>query len=251
MIEGQRVIDFHGHVGRWDRYGAIDDADLMLSAMDSVGIDIACLFNIFHPDGATGNDLTAQFVARNPDRFVGFAYVSPLKPEGMIAELERAFDELNFVAIKLYPPYTSWPLDDSRWHPIYEFANERGVAVLIHTDESEVSQPKLLANVAQRYQNVKFVAGHSGNTPAARAQAITVARSFPNVYLETCSSFRTPGVIEQLVSEAGDERVLFGSDIPLMDPRIQIGKIITADISDDAKRQALGLNAMRILNLEI
>ncbi|MDP6451911.1 MAG: amidohydrolase family protein, partial [SAR202 cluster bacterium] len=106
MIEGQRVIDFHGHVGRWDRYGAIDDADLMLSAMDSVGIDIACLFNIFHPDGATGNDLTAQFVARNPDRFVGFAYVSPLKPEGMIAELERAFDELNFVAIKLYPPYT-------------------------------------------------------------------------------------------------------------------------------------------------
>ena len=76
-----------------------------------------------------------------------------------------------------------------------------------------------------------------------------MAHAYPNVYLETCSSFRTPGVIEQLVSEVGADRVLFGSDIPLMDPRCQIGKIITADISDDAKRQVLGLNAMKLLGL--
>ena len=51
MIEGSRVIDFHGHVGRWDIYGMIDNPDLMLQAMDAVGIDHACLFHIFHPEG--------------------------------------------------------------------------------------------------------------------------------------------------------------------------------------------------------
>jgi predicted TIM-barrel fold metal-dependent hydrolase len=54
-------------------------------------------------------------------------------------------------------------------------------------------------------------------------------------------------VIEQLVNEAGADRVLFGSDTPLMDPRGQLGKIITADISDKAKEQILGLNAQRLL----
>ena len=48
---------------------------------------------------------------------------------------------------------------------------------------------------------------------------------------------------------AGAARVLFGSDIPLMDPRPQLGKILTADISHDDKRQILGDNARRLLHL--
>jgi predicted TIM-barrel fold metal-dependent hydrolase len=62
-------------------------------------------------------------------------------------------------------------------------------------------------------------------------------------------SFRSPGVIEQLVAGAGAERVVFGSDMPLMDPRCQIGKIITAAIDDQAKRLVLGENAARLLGL--
>ena len=48
---------------------------------------------------------------------------------------------------------------------------------------------------------------------------------------------------------AGADRVLYGSDMPLMDARMQVGRIVTADISDHAKRQVLGLNAIRILGL--
>jgi uncharacterized protein len=247
MIEGTRIIDFHGHVGRWDVYGMNDNPSLMLHAMDAAGIDVACLFNIFHPDGTSGNDLTARFVAQNPERFIGFAYVSPTMPERMIPELTRAIDELGFPAIKLYPPYTPWPLNEPPWHPIYEFADARGLAVLFHTDGGHQSHPKYLADIAPQYPNANFVAGHSGNTDEPRAKAIAAAQAHPNVYLETCSTFRTPGVIEQLVNEAGADRVLYGSDMPLMDPRAQIGKIITADIPDDAKRQILGGNARRLL----
>ena len=51
------------------------------------------------------------------------------------------------------------------------------------------------------------------------------------------------------MEEAGADRVLFCSDIPLMDPRAQMGKIITADISDEDKKLVLGGNAKRLLKL--
>ena len=132
MIEGHTAIDFHGHVGRWDDLGYVDDQCAMLRAMNAVGIDRSCVFNIFHPDGSTGNDETAAFVARHPDRFIGFAFVSPLLPDLMMHELERAVGELGFRAIKLYPPYTPYPLNHPAWDPIYAFANGRGLAVLAH-----------------------------------------------------------------------------------------------------------------------
>jgi uncharacterized protein len=250
MIDGVQVIDFHGHVGRWDRYGMIDEPARMLHAMDAAGIDRSCINNIFHPDGTTSNDLTARFVAQAPERFIGFAYVSPLMPERMLPELSRAFDVLGFAAIKLYPPYTPWPLNEPQWEPIYRFANARGLAIMFHTGSEPQSLPKLVGEIAPRYPRANFVMGHSGNTPLERGQAIAAAQANPNVYLETASTFRTPGVIEQLVSEAGASRVLYGSDVPLMDPRSQLGKIITAQISDAAKRQILGDNARRVLRLD-
>ncbi|OIO88760.1 MAG: hypothetical protein AUK03_15685 [Anaerolineae bacterium CG2_30_64_16] len=250
MIDGVQVIDFHGHVGRWDRYGMNDEPARMWHAMDAAGIDRACVFNIFHPDGTTGNDLTAAFVAQHPGRFIGFAYVSPLMPERVLPELSRALDGLGFAAIKLYSPYTPWPLNEPPWEPIYRFADARGLTIIMHTGSEPQALPKLVGEVAPRYPHANFVMGHSGNTPVERGQAIAAAQANPNVYLETCSTFRSPGVIEQLVNEAGADRVLYGSDLPLMDPRPQLGKIITAQLSDAARRQILGDNARRLLRLK-
>ena len=121
--------------------------------------------------------------------------------------------------------------------------------LLWHTGIEHASWPKYAADVAPKYPDANFVLGHSGNCPPARRQALDVAKDHPNVYLETCSTFRTPGAIEELVEEGGADRVIFGSDIPLMDPRTQLGKIITADISDEDKRLVIGGNAKRLLGL--
>ena len=83
------IIDFHGHVGRWDALDMVDDPAEMLRAMDAVGIDKSCVFNIFHPDGQPGNDQTAAFVARHPDRFIGFAYVCPHLPRHRAARVRK------------------------------------------------------------------------------------------------------------------------------------------------------------------
>lgn len=251
MIEGTTVIDFHGHTGRWDYYDMNDDATTMLHTMDAVGIDKSCLFHIFHPDSTPGNDITAQFIGRNPDRFIGFAYISPLVPENILPELERSINVLKLSAIKLYSPYTPYKLDHPIWDPIYQFAHDGELVVIAHTGNDLIGTafPEQLGNAAPRFPNAIFVAGHAGNAEPCRSQAIAAAQRSPNFYLETCSTFRTPGVIEELVAKAGADRVLFGSDTPLMDPRSQIGKIITADISDEDKRLILGENARRVLKL--
>ena len=163
MIDGTTVIDFHGHVGSWDSVGMIDNPTIMMQAMDSVSIDKSCVFNIFHPDGTTSNNATAAFVGKHPDRFIGFAYVSPIMPDRMLPELERSIDQLKLAAIKLYPSHTPFPLNDSIWDPIYEFANERELTIITHTGQEPTAAPKFLIDIAPRFPKAIFVAGHAGN----------------------------------------------------------------------------------------
>lgn len=81
-------------------------------------------------------------------------------------------------------------------------------------------------------------------------EAVEAATECPNIYLETCTSFGEHGTIEFLVEGAGEDRVLFGSDMPLMDARLQVGRIVTADLSDEVKCKVLGLNTIKLLGLQ-
>ena len=75
--------------------------------------------------------------------------------------------------------------------------------------------------------------------------AINAARTLPNVYMETCSSSGTHRAVQHSVEGAGADRVLFGTDMPLHDARREIAKVLTADISDDAKRPRPGAQRHR------
>jgi uncharacterized protein len=248
MIGRYEVIDFHGHHGPSDFYGMRDGPAHLLRVMDAAGIDRACLFNIFHPAARAAHHLLYDLIQEYPARFIGFAYASPLCGT-MVRDVTEAIDQLGFRAIKIYPPAGDLLLTDACWHPLFEFANERGLTIITHTGVERSCEPKYLAPLAERFERVNFVAGHAGNVAPQRAQAIAAAKQYPNVYLETCSTFRCPGVIEQLVEEAGAHKVLYGSDLPLMDPRCQIGKIVTASIPEAARRLVLGENARRLLRL--
>ena len=248
MIDGAEVIDFHGHINRNDHLRMRADAPRVIGAMDAAGIDRACVFHTGRLD-SSGNELAARYVNANPDRFIPFAFTSPILGKTAVRQLARAIDELHCVAIKLYPPRTPWPLNDNHWFDICRFADERNLAVIFHTGAEDNAHPRFLGDIASRFPHANFVAGHSGNIPPERRDAIRAANANPNIFLETCSTFRTPGAIEELVEGAGANRVLFGSDQPLMDPRSQLGKIVTANIPYADKRQVLGAHTRRLLHL--
>ena len=85
------VIDMHSHVGNQAANGWVDAPDTYIRILDTAGVDRALVSCLFYGDVSRCNDVTAAFVARHPDRFMGVAFVTPYYPEEAIAELERAF----------------------------------------------------------------------------------------------------------------------------------------------------------------
>ena len=93
-----------------------------------------------------------------------------------------------------------------------------------------------------------WVLAHAG--AGNKWDAVQTAREVPNVYLETAARAAPAGSLERVVAEVGADRVLYGSDMPVFDARHQVGRIVTADISEHDKRNILGLNATRLLGLD-
>lgn len=250
------IIDFHAHVGSMDSIGARYNIDEILRAMDAARIDITCLFNICHGNAHRANILTATAVRAHSDRLIGFSFVTPHYPEEMDRELTFAHNELGLRGIKIYPPYAADTVEHEQWDVVFKFAHQHGLPLISHTDghhpivSPNRAEPQMFVPWARRYPNASIVLGHAGNFSSGRRSSVMAANACPNIYIETCTSWRERGAIEELVEGAGADRILFGSDMPILDPRIQVGRVATADISSAAKNLALGGNAARILGLQ-
>ena len=241
------VVDFHNHVGRFGRLRMDDDAGRLLRIMDGAGVDRACVFNVWYGNARHGNDMTARFVSQHPDRFIGACFVNPHHPEEITGELERGIEGLGLKYIKLYPAYLGRPIDDPAFDPVFEWADERSLVVMSHHDRWP--EPRRYIGVAERFRRVRWVIAHAGNGPLGQADAVAAAQACPNIFLEMSTSYGDCSTVEFLVEGAGADRVLFGSDMNEQDVRYQLGRIITADISEEAKRKVMGLNAVELLGL--
>lgn len=251
------VIDMHSHVGRWGRPRIHDDPQRYLRIMDAAGIDKSCVSPPIISDHWRANNYVADFVSAYPDRFIGVAFVTPHYPEEVLPVLNKAFDEQRMAFIKIYPDYFGKPIDDEAYFPVFNFANERGLMVKSHAtfpfDPVGTTIPNRFSALSDRFPNVKWILAHAGSSdPLSEKgpQAVQAASTLEKVYLETCSSRCSYGTIEYIVNNAGADKVLYGSDTPLMDSRQEIGKILTADLSEEDKCKIIGLNAMRLLGIE-
>ena len=247
------VVDFHTHVGSMGLAGLYAYADTYVRDMDAAGIDRACINGAIFGDAGYGNDLVASFVDQYPDRFIPGAFVTPHYADEAIGELERAFDTLGAKFLKIYGDFWGKPHDDPVYFPIFEWCNDRDIAILHHAsyvfDEKSVTMPGRYAALHKRFPRIRWVMAHAGS--GSNWSSIEAARDIPNVYLETASSRGEPGIIKAVVEAVGADRVLYGSDMPVFDARHQVGKIVTADISDEDKQKILGLNAIKLLGLEL
>lgn len=251
---GLEIVDAHAHLGPYRNfYIPENDAAGLVRVMDRCGVAITCLsaHMALGPDWIAGNRLTAEAVAQFPDRLVGQAVANPHQPERIAAELAFTFDQLGFRAVKLHPDLAAYSIDGDGYRPAFEFAAERGCLVLVHSfHASRYCDPPMFGKLAERYPNIPIMLVHSGSMTAAFPGAIAVAKAHPNLYLDLSGSYNTGPWIVRLVREAGAERVIFSSDIPFIDLRYCLGRVLFAGLNPAEQALVLGGNIRRLLKLE-
>jgi predicted TIM-barrel fold metal-dependent hydrolase len=239
------IIDSHTHLGTWfSTYIHAGEADGLIRSMDRLGIQKMSLiaFDAIGPDMPGGNDRTAAAMRAYPGRFLGYATVDPNEPEKITPELERCFDQLGFHGIKFHCDLHGVPADHDKYSPALEYADAHNLPVLIHGVITE--------RMLKTYPRAQFLSAHVGGWDGRSPHhAVELSRDYPNIHLELCLSRVTGGVMEKLVEIAGADRIVFGTDAPLMDPGYQLGRVLTAKISPEDKEKILYRNAVKLFHL--
>ncbi|MGI6208408.1 MAG: amidohydrolase family protein [Anaerolineae bacterium] len=244
------IVDLHVHAGPHYNFAILGhDADSMVRMMDRVGIQalVVAPHLSIGPAGTDGNDLALSLTRAYPGRLLGYAVPYPHEPETARDELNRAFDA-GLVAIKLHPSMHHYRAVDPGYRVAWEVAQERNSFILTHTWHGDrYCTPAMLTELAQEYPTVPVIIGHSGGTPEGFPEFIALAKSYPNFYLDTTGSNVTGPWVKRMVQEVGADRVVYGSDIPFIDPRYGLGKVTLSGLDDDQLRQVIRDNGRRLL----
>jgi hypothetical protein len=97
---------------------------------------------------------------------------------------------------------------------------------------------------------VQILLAHLGGFDRAYREVPALAGEFPNLWFDTSGSRHPRGMMEWLVRQGLAGRLLYGSDMPFIDPGSQLGKVLYADIPEEARAAILGGNARRLFGWE-
>jgi hypothetical protein len=236
------IIDVHTHLSTRDQWGPIfcgacDKANAQLKvdlhvtperhAAALEGVDRAIVFGInslaFQLN--TPNDAIANYVARYPDKFIGFMSVDPHQ-EGAINEVDRCARELGLRGIKMSPVYQDYHPHDERARDVHRRAQELGLPILTHAAFHSIAgtrmawaNPLLYDEVAREFPDLKIILAHIG-LPWFD-DAMVMVRKHANVFADVSPAFHRHWLYRALLTFqefAVMDKLLFGSDFPFATP---------------------------------
>jgi predicted TIM-barrel fold metal-dependent hydrolase len=241
------VIDCHAHVGiarlpgtsydLTDPWYTVADPEQILRHAEEAGIDVTVIFPIENVTYEEANKAVAEICRQHPRRFVGFAKHDPVIEQGRIRDLlTRECHELGLRGLKLHKQPSKEVLDTVK---------ELGIPVLYHP-----KRVSLYEEFLPYYPTLNFILAHLGSDQSKdwneHLAAIELAKRFPNVYLDTSTVVLTQ-YLEKAIRELPAERLVFGSDEPEVDCRMEIFKIRVLNLPKEKEELILGGNMLRLL----
>ena len=235
------------------------------------------------------NDSFAEIMAENRGRFAALATLPMNDPDASVVELERAFNELGFNGVMVYSNINGVALSDQRFWPLYEKANDLDAVFYIHpnfpvgveamtdywlmplvgfTFDTTLAGAKLVfSGVVEKFPRIKWVLAHLGGAIPYLAERLD--RGFyafkecrehiskpPSEFLKDfyydSVNFDTKA-LKLAVDFAGAGHILAGSDYPHQIGSLEkmVESIESLDISSEEKANILGLNAKKLLKLDL
>ncbi len=278
------IIDFHTHVfppqvkknrGRYvdsdpcfailysDSKARLATADELISSMDKEGIDVSVIANIgwtTHDLCVETNDYILEMITRYPRRLVGFCAIQPNSYDAAVAELERCARAGARGVGELRPDTQLFDFsDETLMTPLVEVMTRYKMMLLTHASEPVGHSypgkgsitPDMLYPLITRFPRLTIICAHWGGGLPFYAMMPEVKQAMSNVFFDTAASplLYTPQVYQQVVQMAGADRVLFGSDYPLLAPGRLIKEIDSLNFPQETRDLIFAGNARRLLGI--
>lgn len=200
---------------------------------------------------------------RHNDVLIPFGSVDPHQGPVAVDRARRMVEEWGVRGFKFHPSLQGFDPSDERFYPLYQAISDLGVPALFHTGQNGMgaglpggygiklaySNPLLLDTVAADFPELQVVMAHPSVPWQEEANSIATHKSNEWIDLSGWSPKYFP---ESLVKAAGrhlQDRVLFGTDYPLITPEKWLGAFEALPIPDGVRPKILKDNAMRLLGL--
>lgn len=241
-----RIIDMHAHTGKWAFHTRVGDNDIA-GIMDEFNIEKAIFSSgrALMDDMITGNEENYHFI-NSDSRFYGYVVINQNKLKESEKELGKYLGKKKIVGVKMHPEQFNHPVNSTASKTLVKIIDSYGLPILIHTAHSEECRPSSVLEIAQQFPNNKYILAHMGN--AWWKEAIETASKAGNIFTDIISSWCAYDQIKYACDLIGAERVLFGSDMTLLDPAIAIGMVMSSEISDVDKEKVFYKNALKLFN---
>jgi hypothetical protein len=196
---------------------------------------------------------------KHPDRFSGLAGIDPFRGMQGLRDLDTAIKEYGFVGAHIYPHWFRLPPNDAKYYPYYAKCCELNVPVQIQVGQNlmyrkgrafpAVDFPIALDQVAIDFPDLKIVGIHIGYPWTD--EMISMAWKHENVYIgsDAYAPSHWPESFVHYLNTYGQNKVIFGTDWPLMTPERAISEIEALDLRPVPKRKLLRDNAIKLFRL--
>jgi predicted TIM-barrel fold metal-dependent hydrolase len=239
------IIDCHVHVKGGDIYKREFRPRQILQTMDEAGVDQSVIFSMSLPSRES-DDLTRECYEAAPDRFIPFAHVVPDEGEGALQELDRAVGDWGWRGVKIH----RGEMAEARLDLLLPIA-EKCVALDIPMLIDVGGVYDFSSGLATSVPELKLIVAHLGAPHDEKGvdKHILLAQRHPNLYLDT-SYCHVPWKLPEVFARVPAEKLIWGSDGPLIHPAIELRKLEVCQLPADVWRQVTGENLLRVLGPE-
>ncbi len=249
-IKKFKLIDSHMHLGVAPNtlyYNYSDERVIELQAKFKVEISICS-----HCIGFYDLDSQIKEIMKIQEKFGNKIYWNliycPECPEKSLDIIENNKSKINFAGIKIHPVIHETKIDSKLYYPLWDYASENNIVTSSHTWSPYTDNPKqfngnplLFENVLKEFPKLKIILGHSGGKVNFYDEVIEFVKNHENLFMDFSGDCIYPPVFRKVIKKVGKGRILFGTDMPMMDIRYHITSVLVADI-DDLDREDIFYN---------
>jgi uncharacterized protein len=226
-------------------------------------------FVVFTVDGEKGasrgitNEEIAELAHQHADVAIPFASINPHRGAEGVRMARRLIDQHRVKGFKFHPSVQEFFPNDRLAYPLYEAIAEARLPALFHTGQTGVgagtrggsgirlkySHPMLLDDVAADFPDMPIILAHPSFP--WQEEALSVATHKPQVYIDLSgwSPKYFPPILVQYANTLLKDKILFGSDYPVMSPERWLAEFEKLSIKPEVRPLILKQNAAKLLGL--